>query len=100
MTHLGSTLAGREFHANRGRALGLTSLGMPSGEVILPPLVAFLLIYVSWQSIWWGILALLLVSWTYLFCMLNGLMHREQNQMPMNPKQITQVLCVNFVFGY
>jgi predicted MFS family arabinose efflux permease len=67
MTHLGSTIAGREFHANRGRALGLTSLGMPSGEVILPPLVAFLLIYVSWQSIWWGILALSLVIWAYLF---------------------------------
>jgi predicted MFS family arabinose efflux permease len=66
MTHLGSTLAGREFSVNRGRALGLVSLGMPSGEVILPPLVAFLAIYFQWQVIWWAILGVLILLWLML----------------------------------
>ena len=66
MTHLGSTLAGREFTVNRGRALGLVSLGMPSGEVILPPLTALLLISLSWQQVWWSLLAVLVVLWLCL----------------------------------
>jgi predicted MFS family arabinose efflux permease len=66
MTHLGSTLAGREFSVNRGRALGLVSLGMPSGEVILPPVIALLVTWLSWQQIWWSILAVLIVLWLLL----------------------------------
>lgn len=66
MTHLGSTLAGREFSVNRGRALGLVSLGMPSGEIILPPVIALLITWLSWQQIWWSIAAVLLVLWTLL----------------------------------
>ncbi len=67
MTHLGSTLAGREFTVNRGRALGLMGLAMPSGEIILPPLTALLLAWLSWQQVWWCILALLLFLWAILF---------------------------------
>ncbi len=66
MTHLGSTLAGREFTVNRGRALGVVSLGMPSGEIILPPVIALLVGVLSWQQIWWSILVVLLVLWGLL----------------------------------
>lgn len=67
MTHLGSTLAGREFTLNRGRALVLTGLGMPSGEIILPPLVSLLIIWLSWQQIWWCLLIVLIIFWGCLF---------------------------------
>lgn len=67
MTHLGNTLAAREFVLNRGRALGINALAMPSGEIILPPLTALLLAWMSWQSAWWLLIALLLALWTTLF---------------------------------
>jgi MFS family permease len=67
MTHLGSTLAGREFSANRGRALGFVGLAMPSGEIILPPLTALLLIWLTWQQVWWGILSAIIICWLCLF---------------------------------
>ncbi|MDH5357273.1 MAG: MFS transporter [Gammaproteobacteria bacterium] len=67
MTHLGSTLAGREFTLNRGRALGIVALAMPTGEIILPPLTALLLIWLGWQQVWWCILILLIVLWACLF---------------------------------
>jgi len=67
MTHLGSTLAGREFSVNRGRALGFVGLAMPSGEIILPPLTALLLIWLTWQQVWWFILAIIIVLWLCVF---------------------------------
>lgn len=67
MTHLGSTLAGREFNLNRGRALGFVGLAMPSGEIILPPLTALLLIWFSWQHVWWCILTIIIGLWVCLF---------------------------------
>lgn len=53
MTHLGNTLAGREFVAERGRALGLISVGVMLGESALPPLIAMLLVWFGWQELWW-----------------------------------------------
>jgi len=67
MTHLGSTLAGREFSVNRGRALGFVGLAMPSGEIILPPLTALLLVWLTWQQVWWCILAIIITFWLCLF---------------------------------
>lgn len=66
MTHFGSTLAGREFTLNRGKALGLVTLGMPTGEVILPPVIALMAISYSWQQVWWSILGVLIVLWVLL----------------------------------
>lgn len=71
MTHLGSTLAGREFSVNRGRALGLVSLGMPSGEIILPPVIALLVTWLSWQQIWWSIAVVLIVLWIFLLLLID-----------------------------
>jgi MFS transporter, DHA1 family, purine base/nucleoside efflux pump len=67
MTHFGLTLTGREFTKTRGRALGLMGLAMPSGEIILPPLIASMLVWLNWQQVWWFILAGLLVLWFCLF---------------------------------
>ncbi|SHF77908.1 Predicted arabinose efflux permease, MFS family [Modicisalibacter ilicicola DSM 19980] len=52
-THLGNTLIGREFTHSRGRALGLVSLGIPLGEILLPPLVTALLVWLAWRELWW-----------------------------------------------
>lgn len=67
MLHFGSTLTGREFTVNRGRALGLVSLGMPMGEILLPPLIAILIGWLSWQQIWWAVAAIVLLIWAFLF---------------------------------
>ncbi len=67
MTHFGSTLAGREFTVNRGRALGVVSLGMPFGEILLPPLLAILIGWLSWQQIWWVVALLIASMWLLLF---------------------------------
>lgn len=67
LTHFGLTLTGREFTKTRGRALGLMGLAMPSGEIILPPLIALMLVWLNWQQVWWCILAALLVLWWCLF---------------------------------
>ncbi len=66
MTHFGSTLAGREFTINRGRALGLVSLGMPFGEILLPPVLAILIGWLSWQQIWWAIVLIIALMWLLL----------------------------------
>ena len=66
LTHLGNTLAAREFTTLRGRAMGLASLGIPLGEALLPPLVAVTLVWLSWQSFWWLLCALLALPWLWL----------------------------------
>ncbi|MBB3141851.1 MFS transporter [Halomonas organivorans] len=63
MSHLGNTLAGREFEALRGRALGLAGMGLMLGETLLPPLVAGLLVWLGWRELWWALAAGLAVLW-------------------------------------
>ncbi len=53
MTHLGNTLAGREFTTMRGRALGIVGTGIMLGETLLPPLMAALLVWLGWRELWW-----------------------------------------------
>ena len=67
MTHFGFTLTGREFTLNRGRALSLMGLAMPMGEIILPSLTALLLVWLSWQQVWWSILVFITILWIALF---------------------------------
>jgi MFS transporter, DHA1 family, purine base/nucleoside efflux pump len=66
MSHLGNTLAGREFTKLRGRALGLTGIGLMLGETALPPLVAVLLIWLGWRELWWLLALVLAVLWLAL----------------------------------
>lgn len=71
MTHLGNTLAGREFVALRGRALGLVGMGIMLGETLLPPLMAALLVWLDWRQLWWLFVLLLAALWVPL--LLRGL---------------------------
>lgn len=66
MTHLGNTLAGREFVSLRGRALGLVGMGIMLGETTLPPLMAVLLGWLGWRELWWLFVAFLALFWVPL----------------------------------
>ncbi|MCW5963717.1 MAG: MFS transporter [Bryobacterales bacterium] len=59
--HVSMTVMAREFHQNRGKALGFASLGYPLGEAILPALFASLVYLVSWRAAWLAIAAALLL---------------------------------------
>ena len=66
MTHLGNTLAGREFTALRGRALGLAGIGIMLGETVLPALMAALMVWLGWRELWWLFVAFLALLWVPL----------------------------------
>ncbi len=51
-SHAAIVAMGRYFHAERGRAVSLASLGMPLGEAVLPGLVVAAFAIVAWQDIW------------------------------------------------
>lgn len=57
-THIATTTMAKGFAKRRGVALGFSSLGFPTGEAVLPPLTAALLIFVDWRTIWVGIAVL------------------------------------------
>ncbi|ALM52698.1 MFS transporter [Halomonas huangheensis] len=63
MTHLGNTLAGREFEGGRGKALALVGVGTMLGGAILPTLVAVLLVWLDWRELWWLFCLLLAGLW-------------------------------------
>lgn len=50
MTHTSATGIAKLFDHNRGKALGLTALGHPAGQFVLPLLVAFLIGLFDWRS--------------------------------------------------
>lgn len=53
MTHTSSTGIAKYFDAHRGKALGVTALGHPAGQFILPLVVMPLIAVVGWR---WGLL--------------------------------------------
>ncbi|MFN4141209.1 MFS transporter [Aestuariivirga sp.] len=71
-SHTGMTAMGRYFTATRGRAISLAALGYSAGEAILPSAVIVLLGYLSWQSIWLGISAVVLASLPVALYLLGG----------------------------
>ncbi|MEM8573876.1 MAG: MFS transporter [Pseudomonadota bacterium] len=50
--HLALTAIPRWFTRERGRALGIATLGFPAGEALLPIVVAFLLTLITWRELW------------------------------------------------
>lgn len=50
MIHVEATATARAFEAERGRALGLTALGVPLSEVIFPPLAILGIAALGWRS--------------------------------------------------
>ncbi len=60
LTHLGFTLVGRWFAADRGRAVAFTSLGLNLGQAVMPTLFIAAAAAIGWRPAW-GAIAVLLV---------------------------------------
>ncbi|WP_224816585.1 MFS transporter [Hasllibacter sp. MH4015] len=54
MTHMKATAMARWFVATRGRAMAITNLGFPVGEVLLPLLVIGSVAMIGWRATWGG----------------------------------------------
>lgn len=52
MSHTGITTAARYFDADRGKALGVTSMGFAAGEAIFPSVAVALLVHFTWRQSW------------------------------------------------
>jgi MFS family permease len=53
MTHTAFTAAGRWFSAQRGRAVSLVTLGLNTGEALLPLIFVALAASIGWRNAWW-----------------------------------------------
>lgn len=53
MTHTAFTLIGRWFSAKRGQAMSLSTLGLNTGEALLPLMFVVLSPAIGWHNIWW-----------------------------------------------
>jgi len=63
MVHVEATATARTFDRERGRALGITALGMPLGQIVFPPLVIAGIAAIGWQATyaWMGAVTLLVL---------------------------------------
>lgn len=52
MTHTAQTSMSRYFDSERGKALSLSSSGVPVGEVLLPLIAVALIAWLGWQQSW------------------------------------------------
>lgn len=50
MTHTGATATARFFGASRGKALGVTHLGMPMGEAVFPAIITGIVALLDWRA--------------------------------------------------
>lgn len=59
-TNLAKTTVAKYFREDRGKALSITGLGFPMGEMVFPLLLASLIPILGWRAVWgvMGILAL------------------------------------------
>jgi MFS family permease len=61
MSHTSFTLTGRWFVRERGRATSVATLGLNTGEALLPLAVVAVLAVAGWREAWWLVVVLLLV---------------------------------------
>jgi len=61
MSHTATTSISRYFDQSRGKALGITWLGLSMAEFILPITIVFFLSIYSWRSIWLSIALLIIL---------------------------------------
>ncbi len=65
MVHTSLTVVARAFPGQRGKALGISNLGMPAGEALLPLSAALGIATVGWRAVW-GAGAVLVLAGTAL----------------------------------
>ena len=52
MAHISQTSAARHFHADRGKALSVVSLGFPLSEAIVPTITVAAIALTGWRTTW------------------------------------------------
>lgn len=75
LTHVAMTAMARWFNRKRGRALSIASLGLPSGEAVLPLITVALIGLVGWRMTWVAVAAALIAL---LVPLLIALLQRER----------------------
>lgn len=71
-SHTGITAMARYFEAERGRAIGIASLGHPVGEFLLPLLVVAAFAVIDWRTLWTGTGIALIATAPLIFLLLRG----------------------------
>lgn len=74
----GITAMARYFEAERGRAVGIASLGLSVGEFILPFLVVAAFVAIGWRSLWTGTGIALIAIAPLVFLLLRGHAARDR----------------------
>jgi MFS family permease len=79
MPHITNTSMGRYFEAARGRAISIASMGMNTGQFIMPVAAAFLMAHGGWQTSWavYGAALLLVVVPLTIYLLKD---HRERHR--------------------
>lgn len=70
--HTAETAMARFYDDRRGKALSISSLGYPLGEAFLPTLIAGLLTWLHWRTVWGGMAAIILVLFIPMIWLLAG----------------------------
>ena len=52
MTHLCFTAMGRWYNAQRGRAIAVAAMGLPTGEALFPIVAVSLMLWIGWRESW------------------------------------------------
>lgn len=52
LLHAGQTIMARQFKADRGKALSISSTGRPLGEVVLPSTIVLTMAVIDWRATW------------------------------------------------
>lgn len=65
MSHISSTVTAKYFDADRGKALGITSLGHPAGQFLLPVIIVPLITFWGWRQsvVVSAFIALVILPW-------------------------------------
>jgi MFS family permease len=65
MSHISSTVTAKYFYADRGKALGITSLGHPAGQFLLPVIIVPLITFWGWRQsvVVSAFIALVILPW-------------------------------------
>ncbi|WP_069130830.1 MFS transporter [Rhodohalobacter halophilus] len=66
--HTAQATMARIYDKNRGKALSISAIGYPIGEAILPSLIAFMMVYMHWRTVWGfvaGLIALFFIPFLW-----------------------------------
>lgn len=61
LSHASVTSMARRFQRDRGKAIGIATLGHPAGEAVLPTIAIAATALLGWTTTWWAIACLVLL---------------------------------------